>query len=208
MNVRHISAMALAGTFLARTASTQQPRERDDVHLRDNCRLAAQVLTTGHPDPHYAWARDIISACDESGGPALAAVWQSATDDPQELGRLVYVTTRLRDQRILDALLAIARDRTRPAAIRLSTLQVLISYFAPGAYVSIVSLEHPPFGSPLGWETEFAPTEGAVPLASSARDEILSLTTELARSDQDSTVRDAARFVTEGLEAILRARPG
>ncbi|MGH9782815.1 MAG: hypothetical protein ACRD88_01410, partial [Terriglobia bacterium] len=127
--------------LLAQSLAAQQSRERDDLQLRNSCRLASQALATGHPHPHD-WARDLIGACDESGGAALALLWRSGVpQDRQELGRLVYVTSRLRDQRILDALLRVAADPARPAVVRLSAIRVLISYFSPGTVAELRDLE-------------------------------------------------------------------
>jgi hypothetical protein len=186
-------------------AQGQGQRERDHAQLRNDCRLAAQVLTSGQPNPRYGWARDVIVKCDESGGEALASLWRSVPADSTELPHVVYSTNRLRDQRILDELVKVARDESRPAIVRLSAFQVLVSYFKPGTYVSLRWLRQPPFGSPLGFETEFAATEGATPLGPSTQQSIHTLMRQLAESDRDPTVRNAARFLTEGFEAELRA---
>ncbi|MGH9782816.1 MAG: hypothetical protein ACRD88_01415 [Terriglobia bacterium] len=200
---------AMLVVFVCRGLQAQQARERDDVHLRNSCRLAAQVLATGRPHPHYEWARDLIGACDESGGPALAALWRTdVSEDRDELGRLVYVTSRLRDQRILDALLETARAPSPSVQVRLSAVRVLVSYFAPGRDAPLECLQEPPFGSPLTVLGHFAPLDGAQPLAPSARDAILALLRELAQSDPNPQVRSAARFVKEGLESILRVEAG
>lgn len=187
------------------SAQGQGPRERDDAHLRNDCRLASQVLTLGQPAARYGWARDVIVKCDESGPPALATLWRSAPADSTELAHIVYSTSRLRDQRILDQLLTIARDESRPVVVRLSAFQVLVSYFRPEAWVSLRRLRQPPFGSPLGFVTEFSATEGSTALGPATRESIRALMRRLAESDTDETVRNAARFLAEGFEAELRA---
>src|SRR4051812_27376125 len=45
----------------------------DSVHQRNNCRLASQVIRTGHPATHLQWAYSQIPACGSEGGEALAA---------------------------------------------------------------------------------------------------------------------------------------
>ena len=46
--------LVLAGTSLTPRLSAQA-KERDDVHLGNDCRLAAQVILAGHPEPHEGW---------------------------------------------------------------------------------------------------------------------------------------------------------
>lgn len=41
-----------ASPVLAQGPEYRPYREREDVHLRDNCRLAAQVIETAQPAPH------------------------------------------------------------------------------------------------------------------------------------------------------------
>ncbi|MGH2609258.1 MAG: hypothetical protein ACRDHF_09240 [Tepidiformaceae bacterium] len=85
---------------------------------------------------------------------------------------------------------------------------MLVSYFDPRSYVALGDLESPPFGSPIGSLGHFEAIDGAEPLGPSTRDTILSLMRELSRSDPDPRIKDAARFVNEGLEAILRVESG
>lgn len=187
------------------SAQGQGQSERDDARIRNDCRLAAQILTMGQPNPRYGWARDIISKCDESGGAALAALWRSVAADSAELVHVVYSTSRLRDQRVLDEIVTVAQDQARPAVVRLSAFQVLVSYYKPGAHIPLRWLRQPPFGSPLGVVTEFRATEGASPLGPATRDVIHTLMRKLAESEPDPTVRNAARFLAEAFEAETRA---
>ena len=185
-------------------AQGQGQSERDNAQLRNDCRLAAQVLTLGQPADRYGWARDIISKCDVSGGPALAALWGSVPGDSAELVHVVYSTSRLRDQRVLDRLVTVAQDPSRPVLVRLSAFQVLVSYFKPEAAVPMRWLKRPPFGSPLGFVTEFVATEGASPLGPGTQQSIRALMRQIAESDPDATVRNAARFLMEAFDAELR----
>ncbi len=200
---RILVAIAICGVTVL-TAQGQGTRERDDAQLRNDCRLALQVLTLGQPADRYGWARDVIVKCDESGGPALVSLWRSVPADAAELAHVVYSTSRVRDQRILEELLTVARDQARPAVVRLSAFQVLVSYYKPSAYVSLRSLRQPPFGSPLGFVTEFVATEGSSPLGPTTLTSIHNLMRELAQSDPDQTVRNAARFLAEAFDAELR----
>jgi hypothetical protein len=194
-----LTSLGLVGALKA-----QRVRERDDVHLRNDCRFAAQVLTTGEPAPHHDWAVAYSDRCDESGPPALAALWRRLSDDRTELGRVTYKTSSLRDQRLLDAMVATARDRSRPTLVRLATFQVLMSYFDTATYMPLEDLERPPVGSPLSFQFDFVAEDGAQPLSASAPDTILAVLHELAAGDPDPTVQHAARFVARGLEVRRR----
>ena len=48
----------------ATSLSAQRATEANDAQLRAHCRLAAQVLETGHPSTHYGWAISQIRRCE------------------------------------------------------------------------------------------------------------------------------------------------
>ena len=52
--------------FLLGAATLHAQADPDEVRLRNNCRLARQVIETGQPAPHTDWALRQIGAC----GPA------------------------------------------------------------------------------------------------------------------------------------------
>src|SRR3989442_13151871 len=64
----------------------------DSIKLRNDCRAAEHVLTTGEPGPHRTDALSIIGLCGREGIPALQAAWTSAAGDRTELGLLVPST--------------------------------------------------------------------------------------------------------------------
>ncbi len=178
----------------------QGRREAEDAHLRNSCRLAAQTLTAGNPGPKYDWAVDFISNCDESGPPAVAALWASTPGDTSALERMVRRTQLLRDERILSTLLDVAQDAARPQIVRLSSIRVLISYYAPGHTSSLDNLAYP--SQPaffLAWQTEFLPTDGAHPLSGTSRDRIRAGLRVLASGDPDPVVARASAKVLERL---------
>jgi hypothetical protein len=202
--IRHAAPLITTVSISCAHGLAAQHRESEDAHLRNDCRLAAQILTTGQPHPRYEWARDIVSECDASGGPALAAFWQAVSADTSNLKHVVYTTSRLRDARILRALVLVAEDGGRPLEVRLSSLRVLTSYFKPSAYVTLRDLQHPSFGSPLGWVTEFHAIDGTEPLPPDTRNTILELVRRLAVEDSNATMQGAARFLKEAFESELR----
>ena len=114
----------------------------------------------------------------------------------------MYITSRLRDQRILDALISVARSADRPEIVRLSALRVLVSYFKPKRTETLARLQNPPLGSPLAQEFEFQAVEGSSPITDAGRQAILTLVQELKVADGNPTVRRAAQFLAEGLTII------
>lgn len=62
----------LAG-LLVMTGQLQGQSDPHTLHLRNDCRLARQVIETGHPAPHTAWALRQIGGCGPAAqGAALA----------------------------------------------------------------------------------------------------------------------------------------
>src|SRR5713226_6496934 len=58
----------------------------DSIKLRNDCRAAEHVLTTGEPGPLRTDALSIIGLCGREGIPALQAAWTSAGGDRTEPG--------------------------------------------------------------------------------------------------------------------------
>lgn len=114
--------------------------EQQDPHIRNDCRLAAQVLETGHPAPHHVWALDFITRCEQSGAPALAALWQRPPADSGRLEQLFFASYRLRDSRLTRAVVDAAANRTLPQLVRLNALRVLAGHAAPEFLLSLSDL--------------------------------------------------------------------
>jgi hypothetical protein len=99
---------------------------------RNDCRLAAQALTTGHPRTKRDWAREYIAACENEGPPAIAQEWRTVRGDTTEVIQLMRASTRIRDARIYEAARAVVLDRSRPDVVRVGAMHVLDSYAVPG----------------------------------------------------------------------------
>jgi hypothetical protein len=182
--------------------AAQQATEATDVRLRARCRTAAQVLETGHPAPKLAWAISQIRVCDESAGPALASRWLALREaDRDALGELTFTSRSVRDQRIFDAVLAVAGAPDRAPLIRLSALRVLLSYTDPDLDVSLRDLEAPQDDQLLGGILDFVPTDGAVPLAAGDPAAVMELLRRLVQQEPSSEAGTAARHLLRGLEA-------
>ncbi len=87
--------VASSGTF-----ASGEAQESRDVHARNDCRLAAQVIRTGHPAPHVEWAYGAILRCDETGAAVLAERWRTVRDSA-EVGSLPWATWNSPARRIV-----------------------------------------------------------------------------------------------------------
>lgn len=146
----HVQGLALILTItvaITQGRSLEAQTERQDPHVRNDCRLAAQVLETGHPAPHYEWALEFIAKCEETGAPVLAALWRSAADT-EHLNRLYVSSYLLRDARITDAVTKVAQNRALPRLVRLNAIRVLAGHAVPEFLVTVPDL--------LRWENEFS----------------------------------------------------
>ena len=191
-------ALALTcATGLTGPVFAQGSRERQNVHLRNECRLAAQTLQKGHPAPKTDWALQMIGRCDESGGPALQALWAAPTTDTVALEKLVRGSERLLDQRVYVAVMAKARDASAPRAVRIGALRVLSAFISNTTEIPQDKLMQMPDSSVTRVfavaSGGLAQTVGSQPLTLSARDDFLALLSALSRTDPDPVIRRAGR---------------
>lgn len=137
----HFRSIALILTITAAmTPGRSLAQEGQDRHVRNDCRLARQVLETGHPAPHYEWAWEFIAKCEETGPPVLAALWRSSAADTEHLNRLYLSSYLLRDARITDAVIEAAQNRALPRLGRLNAIRVLAGHAVPEFLVSVPDL--------------------------------------------------------------------
>lgn len=134
-------AVLLVVAVLSSESLSAQPGEKEDPHLRNDCRLAAQVLRTGHPAPRRQWALDAIRRCDTSGPEVLASVWREAPPaDTIELGRLFNATRDFNDRRVVDAVADLARRGDAAETTRIYAFALLFNYAVPGSYIETGAL--------------------------------------------------------------------
>lgn len=156
---RKIIVALAAGTVMLSTPLLAQPallarpgREREDSHLRNDCRLAGQVIRTGHPAPRRQWALDAIRRCDESGPAVIADVWLTAAPGDQgKLRELFNVTRDFNDRRVVDAVATAAREASTPEVTRIFALALLFNYAVPGLYIDTDDLLDPGDTPPGLW---------------------------------------------------------
>jgi hypothetical protein len=164
--------------------------------VRNDCRLAVQVLTTGEPGPLRDQALNTIGLCGSEGVPALIAVWSAAQDNHAELEKLVTATRGFVTPDLVDTLIATLEQSGRTLTARVAALMVLLTY----ADSSVV----PGFDNFVGDSTELLVHHyGSVdhPFPAVGRDRLTELPTErlratlqaIAAGDADPRMRVAAR---------------
>ncbi|WP_420129098.1 hypothetical protein [Longimicrobium sp.] len=132
-----------AGLIVAPPALTAQEEQRD-VHVRNDCRLAAQIIRTGEPAPHREWAYGAIRACDQTGGPALAAAWtQTLPSDRDRLAKLAGASRHFPTRELFNAVRAVAEDPGAGTTVRVYALGLLASFAQPGIYLDMRDLLEP-----------------------------------------------------------------
>jgi len=197
--------LALAGLVLA-PACVAQMTERDNVHLRNDCRLATQVLSKGQPDPQRDWALGVVSACEETGGAAVASLWAAPPADTTSLDQLYRISAGILDAQVLAAAQATASDPARPTLLRMTALRVLAAYVDSQLEAPLASVTPPPEGrscespDPAGCVYPAQPfhldyrrqTESADPPPPDWKSSILTTLSALANSDPDRTILFAA----------------
>jgi hypothetical protein len=189
----------------AQDAERQQKREREDVHLRNDCRLAVQVLMSGQPANKREWALWRINDCDESGPPVLARMWRGVTADSAALAEAIYYSVQLRDRRVYDTVSSIARDRTAPALKRAAALHLLGRWARPGFMLAYRQFFTPAYESQQGRAQEVVfvdhdtQIDGAEPLPAAVRADVIRLARDITASDPDVRLRDAAKLLSRWL---------
>jgi hypothetical protein len=101
--------------------------------------LAAQALRTGHPSPHYRWARAAITRCDVTGPTTVLWLWrQKPPTDRQDLTQLARMAGAFPTREMYDLMQRLAADEsaaTEPRLIALSFLSgVAERRFSPGGF--------------------------------------------------------------------------
>lgn len=195
---RYLLSLALvAGAVLIAEPLSAQADEREDVRIRNDCRLAAQVLRTGHPAPRRAWALGAIRRCGTSGPSVLADVWRErAPSDTTELGELFAATRDFNDRRVVDAVAEVALRAQAPETTRIYALALLFNYAVPGQYLDFQDLLQPqgilPALSSMSHDTRAHETRA---MLGDLRPEVRELLGSVIATEQDSQVGKAAGIV-------------
>lgn len=134
----------LAVLLLTATAPAKAQDDRAaEVTKRNNCRLAAQVLTSGHPHPRYEWARVTVVDCEDEGPAFFARQWATAPADTAALREMIAGSSRVRDARVYASLRQIASDASRPSVVRVAAMIGLAEYVDPSISIDLSELRVP-----------------------------------------------------------------
>jgi hypothetical protein len=201
--MRHLALGAALAVFAAVPVAAQQTDRPAEVHHRNECRLAGQVLATGHPEPKREWARRYVTSCREEAPAFFTAEWARVEGDTAGLADLVFDSGRIRDERLYQALRSVASDRSRPELVRIGAMLVLARYVDPHNAVWFTDL-HPPMGEVrhiplvLSSSTHGNQLDGARPLGSVGAP-VLALLREVAtlKDDEPHAVWYAAEVLAK-----------
>jgi len=201
MNCRMCSLLALVLVMIP-AASYAQDERASDVHHRNECRLAGQVLQTGNPRPKREWAMEAIRSCDpEIAVPSLVRSWANAPDDTAHLMRLYRAGRRYRDARLYTAVRSVASDPARPRTVRIAALANLAAQVDPRIAMDL-NLLRPITGlrgrwqSIWFWDNHGSSVDGAVPLPAGARADVRRIADAIAKAPaRDELADSAARLV-------------
>jgi hypothetical protein len=198
------TAITLAHSVLHAQNSDDWPPFNRDEHLRNDCRLAHRVLTTGHPQAHYEWALGQIIRCGPLAGDVVATSLRSPSSRARDLraGRLVDALWGLIDSNVYSAALEAARDQSLHESARIQALRLLVAQLAPGDYVTYERLIGVP-DDQLGIFDQ--PSYSGDPLPADFAQRISTVTiaiaTENAASEQ---LRNAASYVRSLADRQIR----
>lgn len=193
MNHELMRRLALAAALLlvaAAPVAAQQTDRPAEVHHRNQCRLAGQVLATGQPEPKREWARSYVTMCREEGPEFFAAEWARVDADSARLRYLVFDSGRIRDERLYEALRSVMSDRSRPERVRIGAMLVLARYVDPYNSVWFSDLR-PPVGEVryiplvLSSSTHGNQLNGPRPLGSVGAPVLAALREVAARKDEE-----------------------
>jgi hypothetical protein len=204
--------LALGLGISAPLAAQQNDDRAAEVRRRNDCRLAGQVLTTGHPHPHYQWARTKIINCEGEGPAYFAAQWAAAPSDTATLRHLIFGSTRLRDARVYMQLRQTAQNRNAPEATRVAAMIALARYVDPSIAIDLSELRAPAEPTTRirfygGGHVDVVQTHGAQRLGSVTA-EVLALLNRIAadRYTEDRNVWYAAAVLVRRIELDAGAR--
>lgn len=195
------AATLLLGCGLTQNVAAQVPSANRS--LADVCAEAAQ--TAGHQSTGAALNHAIanLQNCPDRAPLALPGLWRRNSIDSATARVLAHTTGRVRDQRLLTVVRAVATDANRPEEVRLAALTTLVNYYNPKVYV-VLRLRD--VGIPDGASASVLPAtapswvDGAMPLGAGVRQEVLSMIQQLAASDPDPQIKAIAQRLIEALK--------
>ena len=183
----HRPAVVVVAWFCSATSAAAQQRHY-------TCQEAAQVVVApAVTDTQARWAFSEIVGCPD--GPAAIATRWRTTDNVAHLWTWNYL---IRDQRIAEAAVEVARDAARPTELRLVALQTLISYFDSSRTMELSYLRNPGPFPHLASVTHPTTRVGTQPPAVDLRARVYTVSRELT-TDPNPVVARAAKAIWQAL---------
>lgn len=138
------TALGTIGALLVPALAAAQGNS-GQAHHREQCRFAAQIVATGQPSPHRAWALSYISVCGAEGGAALAINLRAMrfSEDTAALEALARPLFNYRDSTLFRAELEVAGDATASVPARVLAFRSLTSLLHPDRRLRYASVAGP-----------------------------------------------------------------
>ena len=165
-----------------------------DVHQRDDCRLAHQVLTLGQPAVKREWAFTIIGGCGPLGGEALVHQLRLHLNDSEptdSLELLIWSAADLLDGALFRSALDLSRNTTAGIAARVAAVRIIYGMLDPGNHLSYRFITSTSLSIHSGFTAY--PRYGA-PLPRNARQEVADVMHDLVHdASSPEALQNAAR---------------
>ena len=132
-------------------------------------------------------ALNAFASCPDAGPPALAARWRSSPSDSVRLADLVFSSTRILDERVLEAAIRVTGDRSQPRDNRYAAISVIWYYVLqkrPVFGTALLNLPHPRVIIGVGGHN-LTPKNGKQPLMGDVRQRSLVRLRQLAENAAD-----------------------
>jgi len=156
---RYLTAGAVTAMIVAPALSAQRGTEADSaqvrvyrrvgtqaspdsVRLRNDCRLAAQLMRTGQPAPKLGWAWQTLPACPLEAGPTAAVALERlrAATDTIDFMPVRTVGFAVRDSALFQSALDVSADRGASTTAREASLLILVRQLVDGRAVTYAGL--------------------------------------------------------------------
>lgn len=133
--IRRILLTVALGTTATGNAGAQV--STDSVHLRNDCRLAAQILQSGEPANKREWALGFVPNCGASGVAAIAEKWRANenSNDSSLLVELRVAAFHLSDRTLFETFLGTAGSSSASSQARIESWRYLLRFSNPGLYL-------------------------------------------------------------------------
>lgn len=117
----------LVGLVCLGVSTAQAQADPDSVHQRNDCRFYSQVLSSGHPAPHWQEAASHILSCPEAGAAMTSALRNLASESDTAVAEGFLSTIQgLRDGDLYAAATALAVNKGATPLARITALRVLL----------------------------------------------------------------------------------